>query len=114
MLELVIIWASIIRSASCATISLVPLHKPAEGLRFRSNIIGVPIFKEILCWGTPLKSSWLINSIGYNKSMLSMSLEVVSIESQLRKLYLSSGIRSRIKLLISETVRFFGVTIASL
>jgi len=49
MLEPVIIWASIIRSASCVTISLVPLHKPAEGLRFRSNIIGVPIFKEILC-----------------------------------------------------------------
>jgi hypothetical protein len=57
ILEPVIICAPMTVSASCVTKSLVPLHKPGDGFKFRNNIIGVPIFKESLCEGTPLNSS---------------------------------------------------------
>lgn len=84
MLDPVIIWASITRPASCVTISLIPLHKPTDGLRFHSNIIRVSIFKVRVWEGTLLNSSWLINSGGYNKSVLSLSPDDVSKESVLR------------------------------
>ena len=64
-------------STSCVTISLVPLHKPANKLRLCKSIIGVPIFKEIIWDGTQLNSIWLINSTRYKIYALSPSLDAL-------------------------------------
>jgi hypothetical protein len=44
-------------SASCVTLSFIPLHRLADRFMLRNNMIGVPIFKEKAYEGTSLNSS---------------------------------------------------------
>ncbi|GBN43266.1 hypothetical protein AVEN_242269-1 [Araneus ventricosus] len=49
-----IISASITLRFSFVTISLVPLHRPSEGIKFRSSIITAPFFNFSLLGGIPV------------------------------------------------------------
>ena len=78
----ILVPVSIIASIRCVLkfrhVSLVPLHKPAAGLIFRSSIIGAPVFRISLCCGIPGGSVAFKKSVGYDEWWAAVLLSTVS------------------------------------